>query len=289
MASRPMNPDVVYMRDGVYERLLVMDTLYENRPTRMMRQDRAVSGYMFLDTGETARFTQYVAAADAISSTPREGLVIGGGGYLAPKLMLNIWPTIHVDVAEIEPSLINVAHEFFDLPETPRLTNHVADGRRYLHDCGKKFDVIFSDVFYALAIPPHIATAQFFSLAKQHLTPGGVFMANFVGDLVQQPPNILFSEIRTLKSVFPNCCFFAVTSPDSLETQSIIAMGINGSAPLDLNSPLLAKNPNPIVRSLKQHEINMAKYDLNPYVVLTDNYAPAEYLAMGTLKRELTK
>jgi spermidine synthase len=277
------------MKVGVYERLLVMDTTYENRPTRMMRQDRAVSGYMFLDTGETAKFTQYVAAADCLSTTPREGLVIGGGGYLAPKLMLNIWPTIHVDVAEIEPSLINVAHDFFDLPETPRLTNHVSDGRRYLHDSGKKFDVIFSDVFYALAIPPHIATKEFFTLAKQQLSPGGVFMANFVGDLVQQPPNILFSEIRTLKSVFPNCYFFAVTSRESQETQSIIAFAINGSEPLDFSSTEITKNSNPIVRDLVEHRIDMDSINLQPYVILTDNYAPAEYLAMSTLKRELER
>ena len=41
---------------------------------------------------------------------------------------------MNVDVAEIEPSLYQLAKQYFNLPETSRLHNYVEDGRRLLRD-----------------------------------------------------------------------------------------------------------------------------------------------------------
>ena len=64
------------------------------------------------------------------------------------------------------------------MDDDPRLHNHVEDGRRFLRDASKQYDLIFGDVYYSyFSVPPHFTTQEFFSLARARLTSGGVFIA----------------------------------------------------------------------------------------------------------------
>jgi spermidine synthase len=194
-----------------------------------------------------------------------------------------------VDVAEIEPSLYEIGQKYFGVMPDERLRNHITDGRRLLHDAAAPYDLIFTDVYYAMAIPSHFATREYHELVRDQLTSGGVYMANLVGDFSPEPPNILYSQMRVIREVFPNSYFFAMISPDEPGTQSIVAYAINGEKELNLTSPEIADNPNPLIRGLPGRLVDESRIDWQRYAVMTNNYAPAEYFALSTLRRELAE
>ncbi len=289
----------LYSRDGIYERVTIYDGTYGGRPTRFFQQDRsssgASSGAMFLDTNDPTDlvydYTKYYSLYKIF--TPRVGnaLIIGGGAYSVPKALLRELPGVNVDVAEIEPSLYQLAKKYFNLPETSRLHNYVEDGRRLLRDSSKKYDLMFSDVYYSFfAVPPHFTTREFFVLAKSRLAPGGVLVVNMIGDLSRQQPSLILAEIKTFQTVFPNSYFFAVDSPEKTYSQNIMLVGSNSDSRLDLNDPSVTEHKDPFIRFLGYKVIDVRhRFDLSPYPVLTDNFAPVEYLTAQVLQRAFGK
>lgn len=281
------NPNVVYTRDGVYEKITIYDGKYNEKPTRFFQQDRSASGAMFLDSEELVYdYTKYYVLYRVLNPKVKEVLAIGGGAYSIPKAILKEISEANVDVIEIEPSLFELAKKFFKLPEDQRLKNYVGDGRRFLHDSNKKYDLIFSDVYYSLfSVPSHFTTIEFFQIAKEKLNTEGIFIANLVGDLSPQPISFIWSEIKTFKSVFPNSYFFAVGSPKSSRLQNIIFLGYNSTQKIDFENVTIKENDNEIIRNLSQKLIDVNKIDFSQYSKLTDNFAPVENLTAQAIER----
>lgn len=278
---------LIYSQDGLYEKLAVFDGEYNGRPTRFFQQDRSNSGAMYLDSDELVYdYTKYYSLYKLFKPDTRNALVIGGGVYSVPKALLQDLPDVHVDVSEIEPSLHQLSRQYFRVPDTPRLSSFTDDGRRLLDKGGKQYDYIFSDVYYSLySIPSHFTTEDFFSLANQRLTEDGIFVANLIGSLERQEPSLIFSEMRTFQKAFPNSYFFATGSPSSPATQNIMFVGVKGSKQLDFNSPEIAGHSDPIIAGLGGKYIDPNRFDLEQYPVLTDNYAPVEYLITPLLNK----
>lgn len=282
--------DVLYSKDGVYEKIIIYDKQYNDQIIRFFQQDRSSSGAMFLNSDDPTNlvyeYTKYYSLYKIFKPDLKNALVIGGGAYSIPKALLYELPEVNVDVSEIEPSLYGLAKEYFDLEDSPRLKTYTEDGRRLLFSSEKQYDLIFSDVYYSLySIPPHFTTQEFFELAKNRLSKDGIFMANLIGDLSRQTPSLIMSEIKTFQSVFENSYFFAAKSPKIISPQNIIFIGFNGEKKFDFSKPEIVFNSNPIISGLKEKQINVERFDFSPYPVLTDNYAPVEYLTGKMLQR----
>ncbi|HEX6462265.1 MAG TPA: fused MFS/spermidine synthase [Candidatus Saccharimonadales bacterium] len=280
--------EVLYRADGIYEKLTITDYHKKGRPVRSFQQDRSSSSAMYLDSDELVYdYTKYYELYKNIKPNARRSLVIGGAAYSIPKALLADSPAMQVDVAEIEPSLEALAKKYFRLPETQRIKTHVVDGRRWLATSGITYDVIFSDVYYSLySIPAHFTTKEFFETAKRQLSENGVFIANVIGELSLEHPSFTYSELKTFRSVFPNGYLFAVESPKSHLSQNLIFVGINGSACLDFSAPPLKQSTNEVLRSLASHETTVAEAALASYPLLTDNYAPVEYMMSKQLSKQ---
>lgn len=282
------NKNVVYSRDGVYEKITIYDKEYNGKPTRLFKQDRSNSGAMLLNSDDLAlNYSKYYALYKIFNLDMKDALVIGGGAYSIPKVLLKDFPKATVDVSEIEPSLHELAQKYFRLDKTNRLNNYTDDGRRFLHDVDKEYDLIFSDVFHSLfSIPSHFTTQEFFRIAKDKLSDDGIFMSNLIGDLSRQGPSFIISEIKTFKTVFPNSYFFAIDSPDKSGPQNIVFVGINNDRRINFSDQKIIKNEDPIIRSLEKKEINLDKLELSKHSLLTDNFAPVDYLVAQVLKNK---
>ena len=193
--------DAVYEHDGVYERLTIFDGEYKERPTRFFMQDRSNSGAMFLDSDDLVYdYTKYYLLYKLFNPEVKNALAIGGGAYSVPKAFLKEFPEAQIDVVEIEPTLYALAKKYLNLQSDPRLTNYVKDGRRFLHDTKKNYDLIYSDIYYSIySLPTHCTTREFFEVARDRLTKDGVFVANIIGNFSRQntcqyaiPPKKLF-------------------------------------------------------------------------------------------------
>lgn len=279
--------NVVLSFDGIYEKIKIIDDTYGGRPVRFFYQDRSSSGAMYLDGQDHVYdYTKYYAIYKAFIKEPKEILVIGGGAYTIPKAYLKDLPQVNVDVSEIEPSLYEIGKKYFFVPENPRLKNYVADGRRFLHDSQKKYDIIFSDVYYSLySIPSHFTTKEFFLLAKEKLRDGGIFIANVIGSLSRQEPSFTLSEIKTFQNVFPNSYFFAVQSPQYRNSQNLIFVGYNSDARIDFGNVEISNVENDIIQNLESKYIDIERFNFAQYPIFSDNFSPVEYFTSQTLKR----
>jgi spermidine synthase len=186
-------------------------------------------------------------------------------------------PDIRVDVVDIEPALVELGKVFFRVPDDPRLTHYIEDGRRFLHDTTKKYDLIFLDV-YVSSIPAHFATKEFFEIAKGKLETDGILIANVVGDLSPSGPSFVFAEMKTFQSAFEHAYFFAVESPTSQELQNFIFAGHASERRIDFEGS-----------EFQEKLINPKEFDLSRYSLLEDNFAPVEYLYAQTWRRRLAE
>jgi len=282
--------DVLYSKDGIYENITIFDTLSGGRPIRVFKQDKSLSGAMFLDSNDPTdlvyNYTRYYSLYKIFNPEVKNALVIGGGAYSIPKALSAELPNATIDISEIEPSLFNLAKQYFDLKDNLNFHNYTEDGRRLLRDSNKKYDLIFSDVYYSLfSIPAHFTTQEFFITAKEKLSDNGVFIANLIGNLSRQKPSLIFSEIRTFRSVFPNSYFFATENPNKTGSQNIIFVGHNSDKQIDLSANQILQNKNPIISSMGDKLINLDRYNLDLYPILTDNYAPVDYMTADIIQR----
>ena len=286
--------DVVYSADGVYQKITIYEGEYYGRPTRFLLLNRSESGAMFLDSDDPAElvydYTKYYSLYKIFTPRVRTALVLGGGAWSIPKALLAEVPDAEVDVAEIEPSFFDLAKQYFRARESPRLHNYVQDGRRFLHDSPRTYDLIFGDVYYSyFSVPPQFTTREFFALAKSKLNANGVFIANMIGDLSRRQPSLIMAELRTFQSVFPNSYFFAVDAVDKVNlVQNITLVGYNSDRKVDVNAPPVTTHPDPLIRFLRFKALDVARrFELSSYPVLTDDFSPVEYLTARVLQRSL--
>ena len=102
----------------------------------------------------------------------------------------------HVDTVEIDPLLVRIGHAHPNHPySSPRLTAHVDDGRAYLQDTSKHYNLILfalPDSLTALAgqsgirLESYLLTEQSIQAVRAHLAPGGTFaMYNYYAPFLE--------------------------------------------------------------------------------------------------------
>ena len=292
--ATPVDASVIYVRDGVYQKITIYEGAFVGRPARFLLLDRSESGAMFLDSPDASDlvydYTKYHSLYKIFPPRVQRALVLGGGAYSVPKALLKELPDVEVDVAEIEPSLFELAKQYFGVTESTRLHNHVQDGRRFLQETRSTYDLIFGDVYYSyFSVPPQFTTHEFFTLARARLNRDGVFVANMIGDLSRRQPSLIMAELRTFRDVFPNSYFFAVESPEKTALiQNITLVGYNSNRRVDMTSPPVTTNADALIRFLRLKQLDVERrFELSPYPVLTDRFSPVEYLTARVLQRSL--
>ena len=281
---------VVFSKEGLYERIVVRDIAYQGRHTRVLLQDRNINSGMFLDDGRMAfAYTRYFDLYRLFVPRLENALAIGGGAYSVPKAILRDAPGARVDVAEIEPSLLTLAQEYFGLPDDPRLANHLIDGRRFLQQSRLRYDLVFVDVYRAFASAPmQFTTREFFRLVDARLAPGGVMIANFYGSLGDSTRPLLMSLLKTMRGVFPQVYLLATEDPDSEVLQNFIFIAhrpVASGARVDLARARETRFVYPELRRVAELEIRPADTDLEKAIELSDDYAPVEYYAAQLIRR----
>src|SRR3990172_4770485 len=91
-----------------------------------------------------------------------------------------------------------------------RLRIAVQDGRIFLRRSDAKYDLIVMDAYFAEGIPFHLATKEFFELARAHLTPNGLIAANIVGALEGSESKLFRALYKTYGQVFSGLYPFPV-------------------------------------------------------------------------------
>jgi len=123
-------------------------------------------------------------------------LVIGLGGGNIPMFLRKHYPDTHIDA-----QIIALAKRYFNFSDDSSLHVYAQDGRKFITQVQKPYDLIFLDAFTEAGIPRHLATKEFLLTLKKGLKHSGVIIANLWGTQAVNP--LYKSMLRTYQEVFP--------------------------------------------------------------------------------------
>jgi spermidine synthase len=212
-------------------------------------------------------------------------LTIGLGGGSTQRSFQHYHPNLHIDTAEIDPEVIRIAQRFFNVLPSPTHQIHNQDGRVFLRRTEHTYGAILVDAYttgrYGPAIPPHLATKEFFQIAFEKLDDDGVLMFNAIGSLAGHRADMIGALYNTLKSVFPQVYLFPAR-----ESINVVFLATKSSEPYNAQRLLYegkiriregkARLPTFIQRLTSFVPAPPPAAAVSP--ILTDDYAPIERL-----------
>lgn len=145
-------------------------------------------------------YTRAAMIGLAVVPHPRKILVVGLGGGAMPTFLRRNFPDATIDLAELDPAVMDVAKRFFFFAEDVNMKVHIGDGRNFIENCRGGYDIIFLDAYGIDYIPYALATREFLLAVKIKLSAEGIVVGNVWG----MPSNELyFSMVKTYRDVFP--------------------------------------------------------------------------------------
>ncbi|HEY4656934.1 MAG TPA: fused MFS/spermidine synthase [Candidatus Bathyarchaeia archaeon] len=205
-------------------------------------------------------------------------LFVGGGGFSGPKNFLSTYPSVSVDVVEVDPDVIDVAQRYFSVQPSPRLAIINEDARIYLTRTEKVYDLIVLDAYAKTYVPFHLMTTEFMQILHSRLTPRGVVVSNLIGSLSGDTSDLVRAEYKTITLIIPNIAVFA-TSGFVGSVQNIMLVFARPASPSLIQ--LFGSEPStaniPVPPNYLSH-MYQGQLQTDDVPVLTDGYAPVEDL-----------
>jgi len=201
--------------------------------------------------------------------------IVGLAAGTAARQAASIFPNVIIDGWEIDPKIVQAGLDFFAM-DLPNLNVYVQDGRLGLEKSLETYDLIIVDAYRPPYIPPHLTTQEFFSIARQHLTPQGVLAIN-----VGRAPDdrrLIDGLATTIGTLFPSIHVMDV--PGTFN--SILYATVQPTAAQDLFDNLVRLTQGGDVPPLLTESLYLTWTNLAPApqstVVFTDDLSPIEWL-----------
>lgn len=205
-------------------------------------------------------------------------LILGMGSGTYATQLSRYFDNVNVTGVEIDDKITDLAHKYFELPETTSVTTY--DGRAYLAAVKDQYDVIMVDAYQDITIPFQMSSVEFFSLVKGHLAPGGVMVVNMnmYSDETQsgsQEATINTYLADTISSVFKNVV--VVDVPGATNKELFATESDEFLSNLESNA---AKEENEKLSAMMERALLTAtEYEAGENI-MTDDKAPVELLGM---------
>ncbi|TDB37915.1 MAG: methyltransferase domain-containing protein [Actinobacteria bacterium] len=191
---------VVHARTSAFHHISVIDIGYR----RILQFERTRQSSMYLDNPFETDFEYpgFFHVALAIRPDASRTLMIGLGGGTTAKRMWRDYPEMRIDAVELDPDVVAIAREYFELPDDPRIRVVVDDGRHFVETTSERYDIVIVDAFHDDRIPPPLTTEEFFRALRSHMTEDGVVAFNVIGSLLGDRSRLFRSLHRTLRNTF---------------------------------------------------------------------------------------
>ncbi len=278
-------PTVIYTRDTVYHRISVSD----EGTVRYLKLDNYWQSALDRERPRRTVFAyvDYLHLPLIFVPEPRRVTMVGLGGGTVPARYVADYPGVVMEVAEIDPQVVATARQYFDVRQSDRLKIASRDGRLHLRQSRGGYDIILTDAYLIDTIPFHLATREFFGLARSRLAPGGVVASNIIGAL-EGPNSRLFRAIyKTVRAVFPTVYVFPVDyglggSPTSLRNIILIGTDTPQVSAQDIHRRAQALADRRIVAIDRftgaAQSLYLTPVKIDDVPVLSDDFAPVDAL-----------
>ncbi|SER44527.1 spermidine synthase [Nitrosomonas sp. Nm51] len=112
---------------------------------------------------------------------PEKILMIGLGGGSLAKFVYHYMPDTRIIVAEINPQVVTVAYQYFELPqESDRFEIIIAEGGQLIAAHSISPDVIMVDGFDDDYQTPCLCTQEFYDQTRRMLNRNGILVVNLL-------------------------------------------------------------------------------------------------------------
>ena len=230
------------------------------------------------EPGLTGMYYDYALAAPLMAGAEagdKDMLVLGMGTGTFAVQTERYFPGNRISGVEIDEKITDLARSYFHLPESVPVTTY--DGRAYLAADENTYDVIMVDAYQDITSPFQMSSAEFFTLVRDHLNPGGVMVVN-MNMRSDEAGNINEYLADTISSVFPYVATADVFGATNRELFAAVDDGVVFTLGVRL-------------RSLPEGELkamlNTVNQRMKPYepgsFLLTDDKAPVELLGMSVI------
>ncbi len=259
-----------------------------------VQEDSAGYRYLYLNEGqgvhsqwhETEIFYEgtwdYFLAAPYLNAPPFRAeqvtslLLIGLAAGTIPRQHSSVYGEIPIYGIELDPEIIAVGAEFFDMNATamPNLRAVAGDGRYLLNRSEEQFAVIAIDAYRPPYIPWHLTTVEFFGEVKARLKAQGAVAIN-VGR-TDTDRRLVDALSSTLLQVFPSV--HALDVPRSFNTVLVATAQPSDPGNLRANLQYRSDSVDPALYEI----LELAAEAIVPLgssdIIFTDDLAPVETL-----------
>jgi spermidine synthase len=215
-------------------------------------------------------YTQSMTAGLAYATGLDDAMIIGLGGGRTAWYHHKSVPGLKMTAVELDPEVVRLAGQYFSVRPEPNFDIAVEDGRVYLSNSDRRFDIVLIDAYRGPFVPFHLLTTEFYKLVAAHLKAGGVALQNV------EPSTMLFdSAVATIRSAFDHVVFLEGNG-------NIVVLAYNGP---ERDEATLRKT------AAERQARYGFRYDLEKILdrrftpawntatkALTDDFAPVEYL-----------
>ncbi len=229
------------------------------------------------DGGLTGMYYDYALAAPFMASAeaetaPLRVLVLGNGSGTYATQCRSYFPACSVTGVEIDGKITDLAERYFSLPDDVPVVEY--DGRAFLQAANERYDVILVDAYQDITIPFQMSSAEFFSLVRGHLDPGGVMVVNM--NMHSDGEGSINEYLcDTIASVFP----FVSTVDVSNNTNRELFASMDAD-PATLLSAAVPSVKDELLREMMEIVLSgLTPTDKGSHI-LTDDKAPVEVLGM---------
>jgi len=272
------------LRESNYYCIRVDDAIEEGRTVRALRLDALVHSHVsledptFLVTGYEKVFAD-IATYVAQRNPSLRVLFIGGGGYVMPRYLEEMYPQSTLEVIEIDPEVTRVAFQYLGLSPDTRIVTHNEDARMAVSKLPEgQYDLVFGDAFNDLSVPYQLTTREFNEQIQALLKDDGIYAVNVADKL--HSGKFLRAYVNTLQQTFPYV-YVIRDSPeweDDSRKPHVVAgsfQPLSSTAFSDANTQAGRGYP---VSHITPKDTLTSWLNARRNILLTDDYAPVDNL-----------
>ena len=237
----------------------------------------------------------------------RRAYVGGLAAGTIPKLLTEAYGPIAIDGAELDPEIIRVGRDWFEMTE-PNLNAVAMDARQWLQMAKSKsanqqisksadsstqcairnsqYDLIAVDAYRPPYIPFHLTTVEFFQLARDRLAGDGVVAVN-VGRTTTDY-SLVDAIAATMQQVFPSVFIVDLPDGDGPLGNSLVVATCRPASLTDFRANL-SRFTGPMLDQVAQQTSDIARMAQPPpgTPIFTDDRAPVEQVVHALVLRQM--
>ncbi len=272
------------LEESSYYCIRVQDTIKEGQKVKALSLDALVHSFIsvqnptFLVTGYQNIFAE-IATYVAQENQSLQVLFIGGGGYVMPRYLEELYPQSTLEVIEIDPEVTRVAFDYLGLSPDTRVVTYNEDARMTVLKLPEgQYGLVFSDAFNDLSVPYQLTTKEFNEQVRVLLKEDGIYAVNIVDKL--HSGKFLRAYVNTLKQTFPYVYLIRDTSDwrDDRRGPQVVVGSFQPLSVIDFMDALTQAGRVNHVSHITPDDTLTSWLKAQPNVLLTDDYSPVDNL-----------